>query len=281
MAQRLRLRPDIVDALEAGDYRALGAPVFVRGYLRSYALTAGVDPVELQPVFESLGDAPKLGPSPVTTRRNPWIERYSLAGTYLVGTVLVMWMVWAAVNTGLVARFAEPALPLSDAPEESVAIVTQPGPPLLDQPASDGFEADKPNVVENEGSTPPADTEATRQGPVMASMVPSLDRGEARFSVRVDADSWLEIRDATGKRLQYDIQPVGEREYRGKPPFELRIGNAGQAQLLVDGRRVDLLPFSRREIARLRLVSDGNGLRAEAAQRTAEPTPSEPEPPQG
>lgn len=268
LAQRLRLRPDIIDALEKGDYASLGAPVFIRGYLRSYAAAVQVDTEELQAVHAGLGDAPKIGPSPIAARRNPWIERYSLAGTYLVGTVLVMWILWSAVQTGLVAQLAEPTLPL---PEPEVALMPLPILPATpDVATADGFERNAAQAVQaadGESATP---AEPTRQGPVMASMVPSLDRGEARFAVRVADDTWLEIRDASGKRIQYDIQRAGEQEYRGKPPFELRIGNAAQAELLVDGHRLDLAPFSRREIARLRLIAESGTLRAEALPRQAE-----------
>lgn len=266
LALRLRLRPDIVDAVERGSYGALGAPVFVRGYLRSYATAVGIDAGELASVFDSLGDAPKLGPSPITVRPNPWIERYSLAGTYLVGTVLVMSILWAAVQTegfGLVARLGKPPLPVL---ESEPVLTVVPLLPPADVGVADGFEEDAERTSPAEETVEPA-----RSAPVMASMVPSMDRGEARFSIRVAADSWLEIRDGDGKRLQYDIQKAGEQEYRGKPPFELRIGNAGQAELLVAGRGVDLEPYSRREIARLRLIAEGGELSPEALPRAAEP----------
>lgn len=282
VAHQLKLRPDIVDAVERGDYGALGAPVFVRGYLRSYAQAMQVPAEPLRRVIDSLGEAPQLGPSPAAIPRNPWIERYSLAGSYLVGTVLIMSVLWAAVQTegfGLVARLGEPPAPLAlDVPEsgEDTVVMTLPAAPVLpalDPAAGDGFEestADAP-TPEVPAAASAAETSAPpRTAPVMASLVPALDRGEARFSVRVRADSWLEIRDANGKRIQYDIQKAGEREYRGQAPFEVRIGNAGQAELLVEGRSIDLEPYSRREIARLRLAPAGNSLVAEALPRASE-----------
>lgn len=272
LAQRLKLRPDIVDAVESGHYAALGAPVFVRGYLRSYAGAVGVDVAVLQPVFDTLGDAPKLGPSPIAVRRNPWIERYSLAGTYLVGTVLVMSIIWAAVQTEGFRRVAgldEPLTVVAEPLPADVPVVTPlagPPAPATDVAAADGFEDEDQDA--DSRATPVA--EPAPSAPVMASMVPTLDRGEARFSIRVAADTWLEIRDGNGKRIQYDIQKAGEQEYRGKPPFELRIGNAGQAELLVDGRGIDLEPFSRREIARLRLVAEGAALTPQTLPRATE-----------
>lgn len=288
LAQRLKLRPDIVDAVERGNYASLGAPVFVRGYLRSYAAAMELSPALIQPVIESLGEAPKLGPSPASIPRNPWIERYSLAGSYLVGTVLIMSVIWAAVQTdgfGLVARLGEPPSPLDlrvpDSAEEAADVVVS-GPllPATDHTATDGFEtpaaqelaAPAPAPTAPLGAAPVVTTPVppVRSAPVMASLVPALDRGEGRFSIRVSADTWLEIRDASGKRIKYDIQKAGEQEYRGQPPFELRIGNAGKAELLVEGRSIDLAPFSRREIARLRLVAAGGALSAEELPRASD-----------
>lgn len=285
LAQRLKLRPDIVDAVERGDYTSLGAPVFVRGYLRSYVSAMELPAALIQPVIESLGEAPKLGPSPASIPRNPWIERYSLAGSYLVGTVLIMSVIWAAVQTdgfGLVARLGEPPSPLdlgvADRGDESVDVVVS-GPllPATDFTATDGFEPPAEQALAATAPAPigplsaaPAAASPVRSAPVMASLVPALDRGEGRFSIRVSADTWLEIRDASGKRIKYDIQKAGEQEYRGQPPFELRIGNAGKAELLVEGRSIDLAPFSRREIARLRLVAAGGALSAEELPRASD-----------
>jgi len=47
LARRLKLRPAVVEALEAEAWERLPEPVLARGYLRSYALALGLDPKPL------------------------------------------------------------------------------------------------------------------------------------------------------------------------------------------------------------------------------------------
>jgi cytoskeleton protein RodZ len=47
VAGRLKLRPAMVEALEAEAWEQLPEPVLARGYLRSYALALGLDPKPL------------------------------------------------------------------------------------------------------------------------------------------------------------------------------------------------------------------------------------------
>lgn len=47
MARRLKLRPAMVEALEAEAWEQLPEPVLTRGYLRNYALALGLDPKPL------------------------------------------------------------------------------------------------------------------------------------------------------------------------------------------------------------------------------------------
>ncbi|HET9782015.1 MAG TPA: helix-turn-helix domain-containing protein [Candidatus Dormibacteraeota bacterium] len=47
VAASTRIRPENLHALEAEDYDAIAAPVYVRGYVRSYAAFLGLDPDEV------------------------------------------------------------------------------------------------------------------------------------------------------------------------------------------------------------------------------------------
>ena len=60
VAANLNLDPDVVRALESGDYAGLPEPAFVRGYLRAYARLMELDDVQLlgtgkSPVHARLG----------------------------------------------------------------------------------------------------------------------------------------------------------------------------------------------------------------------------------
>ena len=51
-AESLNLDPTVVAALEANDFAALGAPVFVKGHLRRYASLLGLSEDEIVGAYE-------------------------------------------------------------------------------------------------------------------------------------------------------------------------------------------------------------------------------------
>jgi len=51
VADKLKLDTHTVVALEAGDYRVIGAAVFVRGFLRRYAQLVGDSPAEIEALY--------------------------------------------------------------------------------------------------------------------------------------------------------------------------------------------------------------------------------------
>lgn len=53
MADRARLDPSVIAALESESFDALGAPVFARGHLRRYAQTLNLDADALQRAYDS------------------------------------------------------------------------------------------------------------------------------------------------------------------------------------------------------------------------------------
>jgi cytoskeleton protein RodZ len=53
-AERLHTDPRILDAIEADDFAALGAPVYARGHIKHYAELVGEPPLELNALYSSL-----------------------------------------------------------------------------------------------------------------------------------------------------------------------------------------------------------------------------------
>ena len=56
-AERLHLDARVVQALEAEDFPALGADVYVRGHLRRYAESVGESPAQLQQLYSASSHA--------------------------------------------------------------------------------------------------------------------------------------------------------------------------------------------------------------------------------
>jgi cytoskeletal protein RodZ len=60
VAASTRIRPDHLRALEADDHEKFAAPVYAKGYLRTYALFLGLDPEELIAQLPARKEAPDL-----------------------------------------------------------------------------------------------------------------------------------------------------------------------------------------------------------------------------
>lgn len=70
--------------------------------------------------------------------------------------------------------------------------------------------------------------------------------------LRFERESWVEIRDASGRRLLYGTEPAQSmREVSGSKPYSVTIGNAPFVRLEHAGRTIDLGAVTRNGVARL------------------------------
>lgn len=156
-------------------------------------------------------------------------------------------------------------------PEPSVARDTPPESVSAPEPAG----AEESDFGVPQGTTPatgePTPDTPTATGPATAdaSAVPDTSAaqadassapaaapasGEVHMAFTFNAESWVEVRDAGGNKLLFDLMHKGDtREISGKAPISLLIGNAGSVELRVNGERYDLAPHSRDDVARLRI----------------------------
>ena len=69
--------------------------------------------------------------------------------------------------------------------------------------------------------------------------------------VRTEGEAWIEIKDGADRMLVSSLNPAGsERVVRGRPPYQLVIGNASNVTVLYDGKPIDLAPHTKQDVAR-------------------------------
>jgi len=93
-----RIRREYLEALEREDFTKLPAPVYARGFLRSYAGYLGLDPGQLMPFFP-VGhvEEPKLDPLPEVEQPRTW----NMNGVLAIGVVgLLILLVVALYSVG-------------------------------------------------------------------------------------------------------------------------------------------------------------------------------------
>lgn len=65
VGETTKIRTDYLEALEAGDYNRFVAPVYIRGFVRTYAMLVRLDaPALLATLDEELGRSPKFREDP-------------------------------------------------------------------------------------------------------------------------------------------------------------------------------------------------------------------------
>jgi len=246
LARNLRLEPRIIRQLEEERFDELPAPAFVRGYLRSVGKELGLDTTRLLELFDaqSTREAPALADfesrPPLEITSDSRIVRYTTVAVLVCLLVLVaMW--W---------RSHGDSFSMLKYLHESNPSAIEPIPPTL--PLSYKFE----QVAHSENPffrapdpEPPAPTDgdavAAADGTAVANEAGTAN-GASDIIINSSADAWIEILDAGGARLYYNlVRPGNEVRITGRRPYSLVIGNAPAVRLAFAGRKIDLAPLAR------------------------------------
>jgi cytoskeleton protein RodZ len=240
-AERLHVDPDILEALEAEDFAALGAPVYAKGHLRHYAELVGESPEAL---FELYSQGTRVPPPDLTRVPKPVADD---AGRLVAPAVIVVigFVVVGTVWWGL-----------SLSHRQWLAVGSHPVP--ITVPAATPMEPDQPvNLTVAGGAAP-----SPAGGSAAAAALPA--RGDIYAVFVYSADSWTEVHDATGRRLLYGLS-LGRatRKLEGVPPLSVLLGDASGVTIEVGGRTESFSRFVRaNNTASFLIAADGRVLAA-------------------
>ncbi|AXK65599.1 helix-turn-helix domain-containing protein [Burkholderia sp. IDO3] len=282
VSARLKVAPQKLRALEAGDISHLPGVTFAIGVVRSYAKMLGVDPepfaqalrrergapeVDLSMPASSGTDLPRgrvsipLGGS---SRHHPW-----LWGTAIVVVAVVAVLMWhtGGDSSSWLARFKG-----GDTEHASAASVAAGS--SADEAAASGASAAAANeapaaavasgvVPQAVASAAPAAAVASQPVVAASAAAPAqpasvvVAAGQSMIELKVKQDSWFSVRDKSGKELFSGLVRAGEaKQVAGDGPFKVTIGNkAGLDSVAFDGMPVDPAKYSaaRGNVARFTL----------------------------
>ncbi len=224
----LKMPARVLQALEEENWQQLGAAVFVRGQLRSYARRLKVDitPYLLQVELQSAPPAELISHSHTPHYRRV-LESAARRAVYVVITAAIAVPVW--VNTQK----------SDETPGQSTA--------SLDM-ATPGSIAGQQTIAKRQAAAP-----------VVASLTPMPRRSASALTLRMTGDSWVEISSADGGVLVQDLLKAGEeRSFGAGEVGRVLLGNAAAVQVQQAGSTVDLTPYKRANVARFTVSSDGS-----------------------
>jgi cytoskeleton protein RodZ len=265
----MNLEVRFVEAMEENRFEDLGAPVFARGHLRKYARLLEVDSDRLMQAYAVI-EKERIPPPAASAEglRMTGDEPSGGSGWRTIAIILVLLALgvlgWRLLMTrgdvatpavGVTAPQPSPAEAASD--EDAIdAPVAVPLPAIVTatEPPSEADEALEPTTGDDEDAGPTAAATPEAGQPVAAGAgaagAPAeeapVPAGEARLVLRFTADSWVEVRDASGNRLVYQLGRAGrQRTVTGQPPFDIFLGFADGVSLELNGETV-VVPASAR-----------------------------------
>lgn len=261
-AAKLRVPQAIVEAIERDDFERLGAAVYARGYLASYARLLDLPLVLVDSALTRVDARPPALHSATHVSHGRYLfERYARRAVYIVLTAsIVIPVVWLATEERL------PVHPLSlrslDAPPPAQTSNMEDG-----SAQSDGFDSVADAVGPPEALRGGTSSQSGDKVAVMASFAPFLgNRGAARDESVGDVgwrlvfrgDSWVEIVDRDGRRLEFGLIRAGsELRYDAGALARVALGNASVVEVSRDGQPMSLAPFQRANVARFAVSSGG------------------------
>lgn len=266
-AEKLRLRSATIEALEKEDFEALGAPIYVRGYFNSYAKLVGVPAVLIDGAFSRRELAPpQLRTTARMSHTRYLFDRYAKRAVYLVLTAsIVVPVVLLATRNQLPRQGA--TLTSLDAPATNETSLAPSAAPI----AGSSEVAQQPSESDSFG--PPEQlARSAGESPVMAGLGPfysSSFRAQPEsapapvaskgLSLHLQGDSWVEVLDAHGNRVEHGILRAGEsREFALGAASRVSLGNAEAVEVRVNGAVTDISAYRRANVARFTVSSDGS-----------------------
>jgi cytoskeleton protein RodZ len=274
--QAMRLPVRVLRQIESDQRQGIDYQVYLTGYIRKYGRYLGIDETEIDAEIARIkhSDSVQASPELVVTggisHSRYLLERYATAATYVVLTVVIaVPTIYLGVHGTLSSDMSHLA-PLDAAPvaqQDTAAPATSTTQPLaatLPAPTVAPPQVDQPLMA----SMMPVPSLGSDIQPAAAS--PKADSivgtGKHALVLTLDNNSWVEVTDADGDRLEYSLLPAGTvKTYRSSEPLEVRIGNASGAKATVDGQSVPLDDYRHANVAHFRVaVHDGKAAPAGA-----------------
>jgi cytoskeleton protein RodZ len=261
VAEELRIDLGVLQALESDRIAELpAAPVFIKGYIKHYGRQLGLDYAPLFDAYQRQVSRDDIDLRPnrsIALRDERQITAWIVAGLVLA-LILVFLFVWwigereatSALDPRSPAIAPAPAsttpavsLPVTSAApaNETVRALPSPPPALSAGIAANPSDASRAEASEGDTRRESADASvsATLVSETVSNAIIPEQRAERSIALRMtfESESWVEVTDARGEQLMYDLAAAGTAvELYPVPPVRVLLGNAEGVAVTVEGR---------------------------------------------
>jgi cytoskeleton protein RodZ len=269
-AKALRISTRVLQAIEAG--RVEGIPVvYLRGYIQNYARFLSIPDEESRQFISAFDHSePEVQTIFPGLKRNP-ADRYLKAFSYVLASLLIGTLAWQVTHEAVRLSQGRTVSAVSDAPGNEAGALTV-------EKESNTYVNASIASLENFGQRYSAtDTSAAEQawsaldGSADGTVLPppEVPDGQSLLTLAASADSWVEIIDAKGERLEMDLVRGGsQKHYVGTAPFSVLLGRSMAIDLSLDGIAVELETGTDGDATQITVGNSGN-----VAQKTTTEPP--------
>lgn len=276
VAAHTHLKEDVIVALENDHHDQLPSPVFIKGYIRSYAKLLDVDVEHLLDDYTQASAVEYVTPEVKKPKKvrssgaDPVVIWSSVTVVaLLVGLLTTWWLHRDDANpvelASVVEQFDNVESSVEEQSEETRLSVQQ------DKSHQVGLGTVDPKNISNTQNASPAVVEAEQQNitdpdqmaaeqqitTIIESPVSGGDIDKVRITVRYTQESWTEIFDARKRRLLHGlIKPGATRVISGQAPFNVFLGNSPGVELEINGKPFDHSVYMRRNNTARFLIDD-------------------------
>ena len=295
VAERLCLKVSTVRDIEEDKAPAELASTFLRGYIRSYAKLVHIPEEELLPMMEKQAPVRAAKVAPMQSfslgkrrkKRDGWLMSF----TWLVLFVVIgltgawWWQNHKAQQEEITTMADQSSAELNNSAGEgaqSIPLNTDTSATASQTPAATAYTpytttAQTAAPAVNQTAQAPADSAVVSPSQANVETAPATTANNAvqplpsdpagvtaapadpnALVMNFNADCWLEVTDATGKKLFSGLQRKdGTLNLAGQAPYKLKIGAPAAVQIQFQGKPVDLSRFIRtNQVARLTLNAE-------------------------
>ena len=281
VAREIKIETHVIEMIENNDFQSIGAPVFVKGYLRQYAELVELDPdliITKYNAINSTEDSP-----PIVNDSVDQISKYVLTPKIILIAILLISISFGVLTMvfGIFGNKEPVVIKMeTDAdPQESILPqVTEPQTDSLEMQIDESFEmetdADPQESILPQVTEPQTDslemqidesfemeTDADPQESLLSSSIgePFVEEDLMNLTILYSGLCWTEVFDANGERLFFGL---GDQDrgvnIEGLPPFDVMLGAADNlSEIKLEGRDYNVVNSIRRgEVLRFRVMDD-------------------------
>ena len=243
MAREIKIESSVIKKIESDEFHSIGAPVFVKGYLRQYSYLVGADDDLIIKKYNELN--PEQDTLPIVNDSASQISKFIVTPKSLLlglfGLILLLILTFFVLN--IINKEEDSILATNEIPETATEETEI---QLEDDQVF--FEEDSILAINEIPKT------ATEDLTELNSLEPLLN-----ITIFYNGLCWTEIFDSNGERLFFGLgDPQKNVSVNGSAPFDVMLGAADNLQSIqIDGEEYTITnPVRRGEVMRFQVLSD-------------------------